>query len=299
MNKDIIVKYFYTRYKLKECIGILNDARKKLIMPFYKSYMGLLNVSEALGRTAVELEPEYLKDILNKIDFDINFQEYKDLKDINRVLDNQKSLPQNLGKGVQSIIKYTSKRIKEIDENLDEIIKLMFEESSKLETGTPFGVYSYQTNRRSGRIKIYLISSFLFCIRNDISLKPFLISTYAHELAHAYNHLGEDKDGSGMYWENFHSIDNYIAEGLAVFYEYEFAKKNREQHPDIIKCFEKTYKKGNGFGEEYYEGQNWDNTLEEVYISMIGARRQSIEKITDFRGLLEKNKRELRKRIHR
>jgi len=257
--------------------------------------MGLLNVHTGLRDTQYEEQTEYLENILNNIDINIDFQEYEELKKIYKILKNPKYLPKNLNKNIDVILAYAQEKIQEVNRGLDEIIHLMFRGLLKQEgLGTPFGRYTYDANKRSGQITINFLTSFIFCIRYEINFKSFLINTYAHELAHAYNHLGQDKDGGNRYWKNFHEVDLYIKEGLAEFYSFQFAQKYQQKYPYLIECFEKTYNDQN-FSEEYYEYRNWENTLEEVYMSMIIARRQDIKDINRFRRLLQENKKVLRR----
>lgn len=52
----------------------------------------------------------------------------------------------------------------------------------------------------------------------DVTVEGLTVAVFAHELVHAYTHLGNDHDVQQWETKAFADADNKIVEGLAQFY---------------------------------------------------------------------------------
>ena len=73
-NISVLIDLFEKDYGFEKCKKKLISTRRS-IDTFYKKYMGLLNVSKALGSIGYEMEPKYLRKLIEDFDFDFNFHE--------------------------------------------------------------------------------------------------------------------------------------------------------------------------------------------------------------------------------
>ena len=60
-----------------------------------------------------------------------------------------------------------------------------------------FGYYKINTSE----VEIFIFPIILFCQLHGLDVESFVVMVLTHELAHAYNHIGRDKDGE--YWRSF------------------------------------------------------------------------------------------------
>ena len=106
-----------------------------------------------------------------------------------------------------------------------------------------------------------------------------------HELAHAYNHIGRDKDGE--YWRSFGETDDNLAEGLAQYYTYSFLKNYQLKKYELLSTFERTLE----FQPEPYSiFKEWNASMEQVYMAFIEVRRNDMNYYSRFVGALENSK---------
>ena len=107
---------------------------------------------------------------------------------------------------------------------LDEVMRTLF--SQLYLTGSDvFGSYSLTTHQ----IELYYVPMLIFSTLSQVDAGAFYAIVLAHELAHAYTHVGRDIDGH--YWEEFEYADPYVAEGLAQYYTERFAQHFPELLP--------------------------------------------------------------------
>ena len=71
----------------------------------------------------------------------------------------------------------------------------------------------------------------------DIPVEALTVVTLAHELAHAYTHLGYDIDGGIWPLEDFAGADLHIVEGLAQFYTGAICARLEERLPSAKVAF--------------------------------------------------------------
>jgi hypothetical protein len=116
----------------------------------------------------------------------------------------------------------------------------------------------------------------------------------AHELAHAYTHLGRDIDGERWTTESFAATNLAIAEGLAQFYAKVICKKLETRFPAASEAYERLLKLQSGpylVHEDWTEGG--EAAGEVVRISMITCRSTNTTKL----GLFEVIRRQQAERL--
>jgi hypothetical protein len=144
-----------------------------------------------------------------------------------------------------------------------------------------FGCYKIRTSE----VELYIFPITLFCQLHGLDLESFIVMVLTHELSHAYNHIGRDKDG--QYWESFSETDNNLAEGLAQFYTSKFLHNYQFRNYNLLSTFEQTIKYQ---PEPYSVFKNWNATMEQVYRAFIEVRRNDFNNYDQYMSALENAK---------
>ncbi len=138
-----------------------------------------------------------------------------------------------------------------------------------------------------GEIALYwgvigLVAELLNATPEDLT-----VVVLAHELAHAYTHIGADIDGARWASREFAGADVEFKEGLAQYYTMRVCNRLEGRVPGAILAF-------NGLlprqPEPYHVQTAWiksRSSPEHVRIAMIEARRKGIGKVPEFEALLE------------
>ena len=95
------------------------------------------------------------------------------------------------------------------------------------------GAYFFHYNE----VCIYWLAIGVFSALYEVPVEALTFVVLAHELAHAYTHLGYDIDDYDWPTERFHSTDVAIVEGLAQFYTEVVCKNLEDQMPQAIQAF--------------------------------------------------------------
>jgi hypothetical protein len=116
-----------------------------------------------------------------------------------------------------------------------------------------------------------------------VSVEALTVVVAAHELAHAYTHLGGDIGGERWETEGFAASNLAITEGLAQFYTKVICKKLGTRFPAALEAYERLLKLQSG---PYLVHEDWANGVEAVgevvRISMITCRLTGITKLGRF-----------------
>jgi hypothetical protein len=150
------------------------------------------------------------------------------------------------------------------------------------------GIYRYSPvsghklrSGAEGEIELYwgivgLISRLITC-----TVEALTVVVLAHELAHAYTHLGFDIDGERWANEDFANSDRGLKEGLAQYYAALVCGAFARFDPTIEQAYEGLLKSQ---PEDYQTHLPWlkDQKPEELRVSMIETRRQSQLKLEQF-----------------
>ena len=92
---------------------------------------------------------------------------------------------------------------------------------------------------RVPEVQLYWMVLGLFSGILGISIESLTIVVAAHELAHAYSHMGRDIDGERWETDAFAQADLDIVEGIAQFYTEIVCKKLEVRNPDVLLAFSK------------------------------------------------------------
>jgi len=141
------------------------------------------------------------------------------------------------------------------------------------------GVYFF----RIPVINIYWMPIGIVASILDISVESLTLVILAHELAHAYTHLGKDIDGVEWQEDDFAGTEIEIVEGLAQYYTLVVCKKIIDKYPAAMDAFDKLLTKQS---KPYWSFTEWsensENMGELVRYCLIRSRKQSITKYADF-----------------
>lgn len=96
------------------------------------------------------------------------------------------------------------------------------------------GAYYY----RAGKVRLFWLPIALVSMSGGHSIEALTFVTLAHELAHAYTHLGMDIDGYDWNTADFADADLELIEGLAQYYTEVTCDHVLEQFPEARACFE-------------------------------------------------------------
>ena len=138
---------------------------------------------------------------------------------------------------------------------------------------------------RTSEVQLYIFPIVLFSQLHGLDLESLIVKVLTHELAHAYNHIGRDKDGE--YWRSFEETDDNLAEGLAQYYTYSFLKTYQHKKYDLVSTFERTLE----FQPEPYRVfKDWNASMEQVYRAFIEVRRNDRNFYPNFLTALDNSK---------
>jgi hypothetical protein len=109
----------------------------------------------------------------------------------------------------------------------------------------------------------------------------------AHELAHAYTHLGRDIDGNRWNMVDFAGAELGIVEGLAQFYTAFICNKLEHRFPKVHQAYNGLLTLQSGpyrVHEGWFNEQHKSTAGEVVRMSMIKCRSTGITKLADFQS---------------
>ena len=211
---------------------------------------------------------------------DLDFNEYAAFRTLNIDLKNSKAyFPDNSEKpsqAYQEVSAYLDLYFKKYD--LDSIIQTLFKMSGQ--SADIWGGYFF----RDGRINIYYLPLILFCQIYNVPLEQAIISTLVHEVAHAYHHMGKDKDN--VTWTSMSGTDLKIVEGMAEYFTWLFVETYKYNHTDMERTYNIMFK---CLGNEYTVFKSWIPiySKETIKSALLGTRKKSIIKYEEFHSLLE------------
>lgn len=143
------------------------------------------------------------------------------------------------------------------------------------------GAYFFQRQR----IEIYWASIGIFAARLGVSVEGLTVVILAHELAHAYTHLGKDIDGVVWDTQRFAESDKHTVEGMAQFYTRAICRKLAMRFPAALTAFDALLKLQS---EPYTDFERWipkhPHQGEVVRFSMIQCRSSGER---DYRKFLD------------
>ena len=158
----------------------------------------------------------------------------------------------------------------------------------------------YQFNSRSGQTSasahLYWAVIGLVARSLGISLEGLTVKVLAHELAHAYTHLGADIDGHRWDDEAFYYSARAVKEGLAQYYTRQLLHRLKGRIPEALEAYEVLLPNQ---PDEYRVQEAWIKggaTPEHIRLAMVLFRRGRKTKLEDFESILEQAKKDLKTR---
>jgi hypothetical protein len=128
----------------------------------------------------------------------------------------------------------------------------------------------------------------------NISTESLTVVVLAHELGHAYTHLGSDIDNTRWGSVGFSSSDHELREGLAQYYTCLICKKIGSKVPDVWKAYLELLARQ---PTAYHTHEPWllSYSPEEVRFAMLESRRNGKGTIKVFNEALAAAKAKLRR----
>lgn len=173
------------------------------------------------------------------------------------------------------------------------VTKKIFEQLKEINEDI-LGVYRFG-DREGPRVEIFWMAHALFAGAFGLRIEDLTVVTLAHELSHAYTHIGRDIDGKAWIEPGFGKSDLAVVEGLAQFYTLAVAEKLNIRAPGVLPAFKKLLE----FQSAPYKAhEDWLKASpkqrgESVRFAMLRAR--SIGKIAnpDWLAMLDETKKTL------
>lgn len=164
------------------------------------------------------------------------------------------------------------------------------------------GAYFYKVPE----VRLYWVALGIAARLIDVSIESLTVVVLAHELGHAYTHLGYDIDDFQWDSQLFAGTDIHVVEGLAQFYTKVVCEHLTGRIPEVQIAFEKLLKKQ---GPAYTSFRLWLPPLEEdeerdssgevIRASMIECRRAGIRSENRFRETIGRHQQEIQARFGR
>ena len=164
-------------------------------------------------------------------------------------------------------------RTREVADELQKVVvaQKLIEKMKKINEDT-LGCYRVENGK--SRVEIYWMPIAIVASMLEIHIEDVALVVLAHELAHAYTHLGRDIDGKEWDQRGFFASDKSVTEGLAQFYAMAVSSKLWQRYPLAGRAFDKLLTLQSG---PYLAHQDWKklysgNGAETVRFAMLVAR---------------------------
>jgi hypothetical protein len=142
---------------------------------------------------------------------------------------------------------------------------------------------------RIPQIRLYWVVIGITARTLGVAIEALTIVVLAHELAHAYTHLGRDTDNERWETRHFAGSDLDIVEGLAQFYTKVICARLQDRMPAALQAYEALLKEQSG---PYRAHLNWVESDERggeiVRVSMIECRSRGITVSSNFSDAIKR-----------
>lgn len=126
----------------------------------------------------------------------------------------------------------------------------------------------------------------------NTSVEGLALKVLAHELGHAYSHVGADIDGNRWLSADFIKSDPYVKEGIAQYYALKVLEDLQTKFPEGLRAFQLLLPKQ---PKPYHAHKNWEEYKpEEIRQALLAFRRNHAQRLDEFEALLKSAKRLLR-----
>lgn len=148
---------------------------------------------------------------------------------------------------------------------------------------------------RIPEIRLYWVVIGITARALGVSVEALTTVVLAHELAHAYTHLGHDIDNERWETERFARSDLDIVEGLAQFYTQVVCKRLEKRMPAALKAYQVLLEKQSSRYKAQLEWVGDDkNSSEIIRVSMIECRSTGLTKSSAFSEAVKRYRIDLR-----
>ena len=151
----------------------------------------------------------------------------------------------------------------------------------------------FERRRQDPWIELYWSVIGLFARLLVVDIEDLTVVVLAHELAHAYTHLGTDIDGHAWTPTEFAKGDHTLKEGLAQLYGNVVCQRLSIGAPKAKAAFDRLLQ---GQPAAYQTHKPWESTRkpEELRLALLQVRRSGAGKLVDFERFLEDAQKSLR-----
>lgn len=152
---------------------------------------------------------------------------------------------------------------------------------------------------RIPEIRLYWVVIGITALALGVSAEALTIVVLAHELAHAYTHLGRDIDNERWETEWFAKSNLDIIEGLAQFYTQVLCRRLKQRMPAAFEAFQALLEKQSGPYRAHLDWVGGDERGGEIVrVSMIECRSRGITTSSDFSDTVKQYRIQVRGREH-
>ena len=139
-----------------------------------------------------------------------------------------------------------------------------------------------------GKVEIYWMAIGITSELYGIPVAALTTVVLAHELAHAYTHLGKDIDSKKWETEKFDQADLRIVEGLAQFYTEVVCKKLVIRFPAALSAYNELLKfQSNPYKVQQEWAKQNEHQGEIIRFSMVHTRTSGITDYDRFKSFLD------------
>ena len=159
------------------------------------------------------------------------------------------------------------------------------------------GAYFYPFGRGSW-VELYWMAIAMVAAMQEVRIEDLTLVVLAHELTHAYTHVGRDIDGIQWDAAAFHESDPNIKEGLAQFYTEVVTDKLAARHPGPKAAYEALLSLQRGPYLAHREWMKDDDKQrgETIRFTMVAARSQPPLKYDEWQALMAMTNKNLKPR---
>jgi hypothetical protein len=146
-------------------------------------------------------------------------------------------------------------------------------------------------------IEVYWMAIALFAGRWGLREEDMAAVVLAHELVHAYTHIGYDTQDAQWDTKAFGAASSGIIEGLAQYYAETVCRKLVETEPRLLAAFEEMllHQTGPYVVHRSWFGDDLEYDSEAVRDAMLWTRRRAIAGYDEFKAKLDQAAKELGK----
>jgi len=143
---------------------------------------------------------------------------------------------------------------------------------------------------RIPQIRIYWIVIAITARALGVSIEALTIVALAHELAHAYTHLGSDTDNEQWETAHFAASDLDIIEGLAQFYTHNVCRRLLARNSAPLDAYNVLLKQQSGPYTAHLQWVDGERGSEIVRVSMIECRSKGITSSSEFASVIRRHR---------